>query len=278
MGPDEQGASSAAGTEAKDAKLLRAPHDKLDAAAREIVAAAEQRGLPLRTIGGVAVWQGLPEPVRDAYVAARPAPRDIDLLGPSKSSASLTAVFAGLRYDADERLIAWRGDRRHRYFREPQDGAAGLEVDVFVGVPPLCHELDFRQRLGFPGPAIAPSDLTLLKLQIVEVNQKDLIDLCFMFLSHEPRSEDTSDAFDATRVIAPMSDDWGLHYTSTRNLAQARAIASDVLGAEQAALVVERIDALQRRIDEAPKSRRWKLRARVGTRVQWYTEVEEVDR
>jgi hypothetical protein len=36
------------------------------------------------------------------------------------------------------------------------------------------------------------------------------------------------------------------------------------------------IDALAEAIDAAPKSTKWKLRARVGDRVAWYDEPEEV--
>jgi hypothetical protein len=39
-----------------------------------------------------------------------------------------------------------------------------------------------------------------------------------------------------------------------------------------------RVHALQQRIDDAPKSAKWRLRAKVGTRYPWYEEVEELDR
>jgi hypothetical protein len=37
------------------------------------------------------------------------------------------------------------------------------------------------------------------------------------------------------------------------------------------------IAALRKAIDEAPKSTKWKLRARVGERVTWYAEPEEME-
>jgi hypothetical protein len=36
------------------------------------------------------------------------------------------------------------------------------------------------------------------------------------------------------------------------------------------------VEALQEAIEAAPKSTRWKLRARVGERVPWYEQPEEV--
>jgi hypothetical protein len=41
-------------------------------------------------------------------------------------------------------------------------------------------------------------------------------------------------------------------------------------------MVVKRIDALRDRIDREPKSRAWKLRARIGERKRWYETPEEV--
>jgi hypothetical protein len=42
--------------------------------------------------------------------------------------------------------------------------------------------------------------------------------------------------------------------------------------------VQDRVAELRDVIERAPKTQRWKLRARVGNRVKWYEEVEEVNR
>jgi hypothetical protein len=43
-------------------------------------------------------------------------------------------------------------------------------------------------------------------------------------------------------------------------------------------LVLRRVREIQRTFVEMPKPIAWQLRDRVGTRVKWYIEVEEVDR
>jgi len=43
----------------------------------------------------------------------------------------------------------------------------------------------------------------------------------------------------------------------------------------QAQVVRERIDRLADLVEKAPKTRKWKLRARIGPRVKWYQEVAE---
>ena len=47
------------------------------------------------------------------------------------------------------------------------------------------------------------------------------------------------------------------------------------LDVDAAAMIAERLAAIWDRIEQAPKSARWKLRSRVGDRVRWYEEPEE---
>jgi hypothetical protein len=40
---------------------------------------------------------------------------------------------------------------------------------------------------------------------------------------------------------------------------------------------MERVRKIQNAFDDMPKSMAWQMRDKVGTRVRWYQEVEEVD-
>ena len=42
--------------------------------------------------------------------------------------------------------------------------------------------------------------------------------------------------------------------------------------------MVERIERLEHAMESAPKTLKWRLRAKVGPRVQWYEPVQEIDR
>jgi hypothetical protein len=48
------------------------------------------------------------------------------------------------------------------------------------------------------------------------------------------------------------------------------------LAPEDEALVASRLDDVRKRIDAEPKTTKWKVRARVGERLKWYEEPEEV--
>lgn len=250
----------------------------MDRASREVIAAASSDGLALRTIGGVAVWQRLPDHDRRAYEAVRSPPKDLDAIAPRRSSQAIQQVFAAAGYVADERLIAWHGDHRHRYVRVDDAGEPVIEVDVFLGRAPACHPFDLEDFTAVPGPAIGSTDLLLQKLQIVESSLKDLLDVAFLLATHEPEQAERDGTLSAARVADLLSRDWGFHHTATENLDKAERAAAEMLEAEPASRAVEHARRLREAVDAAPKSGRWKLRARVGTRKQWYEDVEELDR
>jgi hypothetical protein len=58
-----------------------------------------------------------------------------------------------------------------------------------------------------------------------------------------------------------------------------RAMAGSYgLPAPDAARITNNVDELQAALQATPKSLRWKARAAIGERVQWYTVPEEVHR
>jgi hypothetical protein len=46
-----------------------------------------------------------------------------------------------------------------------------------------------------------------------------------------------------------------------------------MISADQGALILSRINDLRKLIDDAPKSRKWKMRAKIGEKKQWYQDV-----
>ena len=83
--------------------------------------------------------------------------------------------------------------------------------------------------------------------------------------------------FRSSYVAKLLAADWGFYYTVTRNLEKLRHHVADygALDAAQWELVNVRITELEKLIEEKPKTRGWKLRARIGPRVKWYQEVAE---
>jgi hypothetical protein len=120
--------------------------------------------------------------------------------------------------------------------------------------------------------------LVLTKLQIVELNPKDLRDILNLVYRHPLREDDAPEGLNAARIAAHCAADWGLWRTATMNIERASESVDSVVAADEArAILHERLAALRATLDAAPKTRKWKLRARIGDRVRWYEEPEEVE-
>ena len=162
-----------------------------------------------------------------------------------------------------------QGDRRLYFF----DGNTGKQVDVFIDVIRMSHVIDLRGRLGHTGPCASPADLLLSKLQIFEVNQKDMVDLTALLLDHPIQAQD-DEAIDATYVARLAAEDWGIYRTLQINIGKLRHTV-DELDVDRE-LVKSRLDELWAVVEAQPKPLKWRMRAQVGDRMRWYELPEEV--
>jgi hypothetical protein len=165
---------------------------------------------------------------------------------------------------------------RHIY----ENPNTGLHVDVFEDELNMCHKVTFRNRLHVDSPTIPLAELALEKLQIITLNEKDVKDMLMLFAAH-PVGDQDQETINGAYIADIMSKEWGFYYTTTINLGKIRNgierykqhfSSSDVQN------IAERIDRLAQMIEKAPKSLKWKTRAAIGTRLQWYNDVEEVER
>jgi hypothetical protein len=239
------------------------------AEARRILDLAAAQQLTVRLLGGVAVALradvALPPPLTRTY-------KDLDFVTLRRHAAPFNALLVAAGYVADDQFNTLHGAQRLLHY----DRANGKQLDTFVDTFAMCHELDLRKRLPSDADTLSPADLLLTKLQIVEVNDKDLIDTIALLLTH-PVAPSGADTISLETLCATLGSDWGWYTTITDNLAKVDARLEGA-GLDDAAsrLVRERLDALGSAIESCPKSMKWKMRAKVGRRVPWYDLPEEV--
>ena len=230
--------------------------------ATAVVERSEQSGVLLRLMGGIAV--ALHSPARIIAVSsaitrtstssrARPTGRKFDEL------------FAEIGYMPDKRFNSLNGQTRRLYF----DAEGTRQIDLFVTSFRMCHELPLGSRLEVDSPTIPLAELFLSKAQIVELNHKDTLDLFALLSDHRVGSGD-DETLNVDRIAELCAKDWGLWRTVTWTLDRLRAILEANPGELDVPLIDTRIGELIQGIDDAPKSMRWKARARIGDRVQWY--------
>ena len=249
-----------------------APEPPLLAEGRRLVEEAAARGLDVRLLGGIAIWARSSNGARAALGREYP---DIDLAARKRQSHGLRDLLEELGYQPERTFNATHGARRLLYHAADRS----YHVDVFLDELGMSHDLDLGERLDTEELTLPAAELLLTKLQVAELNKKDAADAAMLLLEHEPSEEDGPGKLNATRIAALCAADWGLYTTATDNLAKVRDLLPELLPDEEARqTVTSRIDDLVGRLEKAPKTRGWKLRAKVGRRKRWYEVPEEVTR
>jgi hypothetical protein len=253
------------------------------AEALRIVAAADQRGLLVRLMGGMAVRAHSPEWTH----RTRRVEVDLDFATRAKDRTAFYELLEAEGYTPDRQHNALFG-RKQAYF---VDAPRKRPVDVLVDTLEMCHRFDFADRLQYATPTLPLAELLLSKLQVVKINRKDVLDAMVLLAEHELGPDDGETVhgqgygrINLPRILEITSNDWGWWRTVTGNLDKlAQFIDTEMtpadldVGANPVRFDVrEQVRALRQAIDEVPKSTRWKMRARVGERVSWYSLPEEV--
>jgi hypothetical protein len=226
---------------------------------RRLVEGARAEGITLRLIGGVAVMAHCPGVL--AAGGSRPI-ADVDAVVEPRQGRALSGYLRSAGYEPEPRFNALHGHKR-MLFHGPHG-----PLDVLVGVFEMCHRIDLSDRLHLDDPTVTVTDLLLTKLQVVELNEKDARDALDLLAEHDlARAE--GDAVNLDYLDSLVGGDWGLWRTITGTLERLRELAEPDTR--------DRIDEVRRSLIEVPKTRRWKLRARVGERVRWYVLPDEVE-
>lgn len=236
-----------------------------------ILEKAEASGIHLRLLGSIAFRVHCPKNVQILDQMQREL-TDIDFVGLSQERKKYQSFMLASGYEVDKGLlVATEGSRF--FFKNPQ---TGLGVDIFVDKLEFCHTVWLKDRLELDKPTITLVDLLMEKMQIVEINPKDLKDTAVLLLEHE-LGEGDRDKIDVKYLTKIMSDDWGFYYTLSTNLGKCRQFLneSNILSDNQKVIVEHRIEGIIKALEESPKSMRWKMRAKIGTRMPWYQKVAE---
>jgi hypothetical protein len=235
---------------------------------RRVVQEAGTQGEVLRIAGSVAFRLR----VGDRARLPRPPLQDIDLVAPSGRERRTVRVLTDLGYTGERDFNARHGASRLLFW----DRVRLRKLEVFLGTFVMCHALPIADRLSIEPETIPLAEMLLTKLQIVELNEKDVADMHSLLIAFDIGESDT-DQINANLIATLSARDWGLHHTVSRTLgALRRDPPSYQLTESQRTLVDERIGKLQTALEAEPKSVAWRVRAKVGERMRWYEEPEEI--
>jgi len=228
-----------------------------------ILEAASRNEVILRLIGGLAIKYHCPS--ASHHSLARDYP-DIDFFGLEKQSKMVKKLFLDLGYSPAELFNALHGGERLLFF-----GKDGRRVDVFLDIFRMCHKFDFRERLEIDNHTISLEDLLMTKLQVVELNEKDVKDVICLLNDHEVGDSSGGEVINIQHIAELCSHNWGLYTTTTENLQRMLLAVDDhLITFNEKEIMRSRIKKLLNRIEAQPKSTRWKLRSKIGKKKCWY--------
>ena len=240
------------------------------AEAERLSAAAADAGLGMRLMGGLAIWLVAPS-VRVPPFARDYA--DLDFAVRKRDSRATTPFLEAQGYVPERLFNSIHGAQRLN-FGHP-DGA--WTIDVIIDELRMSHVIDLRGRLEPGPPTIDLADLLLTKLQIWEINDKDVGDIVCL-LADRPLAHGATDpqAIDVSRILGLTGADWGLCHTLERNLRRAASHGRERRPTSGPYDPVVQAETLLASIADGRKSLAWRFRDRIGERVRWYETPEEI--
>jgi len=238
--------------------------------AQRLATACVELALPARLIGGLAIWTRCPSSHTGPFARSY---QDMDFVVGSSATTKFKALLVTQGYLPDQFFNGLHGATR-LFYQEP---AGRWSIDVVIDELVMSHKLDLRGRLDGPALTVPLADLLLTKLQVWEINRKDLGDAACLLADH-PLSEDDSDedGVSLPRLRNVLGKDWGFCHTFERNARKVAELWSQDQVPNAVHNVGDQVRAVLQAVDDAPKSRAWRLRSRVGERLRWYETPEEV--
>jgi hypothetical protein len=236
-----------------------------------LLAAASDEGVVLRLLGALAFAKRCPGHVRLQVRLGREY-TDIDYAGYGRQADAIRGLLSREGY-AEDTMTFVESEGSRMVWNHP---GTGLHVDVFLDELSFCHTVPWKGRLEVHDETIPLAEMLMQKMQIVQINEKDLIDTIMLLLEH-PITED-DDGVNMALVAGLCSKDWGWWRTLTMNLVKVKQMAAtyDELSGEEQRRVADQVDDALGRIERRPKSVAWKMRAKIGDRRKWYQDVGEL--
>jgi hypothetical protein len=237
-----------------------------------LIDAAHANPLLMRAIGGLAirVKSG------DMQKFFSREYRDLDFVVAENERKRIEPFFQEMGYESNRQFNLLNGAKRQIYL----DPNSDRHVDLFVGKFEMCHKLPMDGRLEIDPVTVPLAELFLSKAQIVELNRKDALDITCLLLYNDTGKTDEG-KINLDYIARLCGQDWGLYKTTSMSLKRVEEVVRDEtlnLTESERGLILKRIAEIHQTFEAMPKTLAWQMRDKVGTRVRWYEEVEEVAR
>jgi hypothetical protein len=256
--------------------------------ARRIVEEATLKGIHLRLLGAIAIRLNSSSHadlfLRLNRLNSEDKFTDIDLAAYSKERGQVRKLLQQLGFAVNQNALMMHGNSRMIF----ESAEKGYAIDVFFDGLRFSHDVEFVRgsnegRLALHPLTLPAADLVLEKLQIHEINEKDLKDLVLLFAANSIGNSEGENVVNGKHIASTLSNDWEFWHEAKLNLEKLQKFLSNYVDekkvdAQVAATIRIRIEELTRMIDEEPKSKDWQRRSKSGSQKKWWRDVEERSR
>jgi hypothetical protein len=237
-----------------------------------LIEAAHAKSILMRAIGGLAIRVKSGD-IQKFFTREY---RDLDFVVAENERKRIEPFFQEVGYESNRQFNLLNGSKRQIYL----DPNSDRHVDIFVGKFEMCHKLPMNGRLEIDPVTVPLAELLLSKAQIVELNHKDALDIACLLLFNETGHTDEGQ-INLDYIAKLCGQDWGLYKTTSMSLLRVEEVVREEtlnLTKSERGLILQRITDIHQIFEAMPKTLAWQMRDKVGTRVRWYEEVEEVAR
>jgi hypothetical protein len=254
-----------------DIEKLIAQENKLSQLMNQVIQTATEGGAVVRSIGALAIRAHCPRFRYIEYQLGRYL-TDFDLVAYSRDREKLEKIIEPMNFKENREIRMMTSGERLLYLTPD-----GMHFDIFFDRLNMCHEIDLKGRLELDYPTVSLVDLLLAKMQIVEINEKDLIDTMVLLLEHN-LGNTSKETVDVLYLRSLCAWDWGLWRTVTMNLEKVKnyLLSTPGLSQEDREDGVGKVAVLLKEIEAEPKSLKWRIRAKIGDKKRWYRDVSEL--
>ena len=196
-----------------------AEREKFESELKRVIKASDDAGIIMRVIGSLAFQMHCP---KFGYLQAAMgrAYTDIDFAAYRRQTKEIQELMAGLGYHENREVFIVSEGYRAIF----ENSEIGIHIDVFYEKLDFCHVIHWEGRLEVDQPSIPLAEMLLEKMQIVQINEKDVIDSIMLLLEH-PLGDEDHEIINIGYVARLCASDWGLWRTSTMNLNKVRQLA-----------------------------------------------------
>ena len=236
---------------------------ELEQETRRLQAAARNSRITLCAMDPIALWECCAE---TRQWVSQPQKRHIDFCAPLEQAPIITRLFDQLGYELNQRFNSVHSNERLHFDDLPRYLSADIYLDTFA----MYHHFDLRPLLATGAALLPETHLVLIRLQLVEITEAELRDLCALFLEHKLAHTPEKESINETQISRLCADDWGWYKTVKMNLDRLIEFADDHLAPTARDTVATRARQIRSGIEVAPKSLRWLARSGIGEGVRWY--------